>query len=141
MPSTDLAFQFAREVSTQLITIASALIGISVTFIKDFTPSGKAWLRTSWLLYILSILFGVITLMALTGTLESLATSGAPFKSFSFSTRWAAGVQIIAFLTATVCLVIFGWQHNLQRITPPAAAPTDASVTSASAKSDPDPTG
>ncbi len=122
MTSPDLAFQFAKEVSTQLITIASALIGISVTFIKDFTPSGKAWLRASWLVYVLSILFGIVTLMALTGMLESLAASGKSFDKFSLPTRLAAGIQIIAFALATICLVIFGWQHNLKRLPPPQEA-------------------
>lgn len=125
MTTPDLAFQFAKEVSTQLITIASALIGVSVTFIKDFTPSGKTWLRASWLLYILSILFGVVTLMALTGTIESLAASGKPFQHFSTSTRWPAATQIISFVIATICLVIFGWQHNLQRTITPKVPTSD----------------
>ena len=114
--NSDLAFQFAKEVSTQLITISSALIGLSVTFIKDFGPSGKSWLRASWLLYIVSIVFGVIALMALTGTIESLVASSTPFKSFSNSTRWAAGTQILSFVLGTGCLVIFGWRHSLKKI-------------------------
>src|SRR5882762_9987416 len=102
MAITDLAFQFAKEVSTQLITIASALIGLSVTFIKDFTPSGQSWLRTSWLLYIFSILFGVIALMTLTGTLETLAASKKTFELFPQSTKLTAGAQIITFFAATI---------------------------------------
>jgi hypothetical protein len=94
MPSTDLAFQFAKEVSTQLITIASALIGISVTFIKDFRADAVGWLRASWLFYIASILLGILAMMALTGTLESLAASKNEFKAFTNGTRWAAGGQM-----------------------------------------------
>jgi hypothetical protein len=123
MAITDLAFQFAKEVSTQLITIASALIGLSVTFIKDFTPSGQSWLRTSWLFYILSILFGVVTLMTLTGTLETLAASNTTFVLFRFSTKLTAGIQIITFFMATICLVTFGWKHNLQKQPPAVASP------------------
>jgi len=111
----ELAFQFAKEVSTQLITLSSALIGLSVTFIKDFQSESPGWLRASWLLYIASIVFGVLALLTLTGTLETLALPASAFGGFYPSTRITAGAQIVSFVLGTVCLIVFGWRHGLKR--------------------------
>src|SRR5262249_8830455 len=111
----ELAFQFAKEVSTQLITISSALIGLSVTFIKDFQTESPKWLRAGWLFYLASIVFGVMALMTLRGTLESLAPAGRTFDGFYTSTRLAAGAQVISFVAGTACLVVFGWRHGFKR--------------------------
>jgi hypothetical protein len=111
----ELAFQFAKEVSTQLITISSALIGLSVTFVKDLKTDDPLWLRISWLCYIASVVCGVWHLMALTGALESLSVTGKTFDTFMWPTRIPATAQIVAFIAGTVCLVIFGWQHGLKR--------------------------
>src|SRR5262245_445195 len=85
MAYAELAFQFAKELSTQLITISSALIGVSVTFIKDLKTDEPRWLRISWGFYIVSIIFGVWHLMALTGALELLSAAGQTFDKHSNS--------------------------------------------------------
>ncbi|WP_375784629.1 hypothetical protein ACE10Z_33610 [Bradyrhizobium sp. Pha-3] len=115
MAYVELAFQFAKEVSTQLITISSALIGLSVTFVKDLKTDEPLWLRISWGLYIASIFFGVWHLMALTGALESLSAPGKTFESFKWPTRLPAIAQIVTFICGTICLIKFGWRHGLQR--------------------------
>jgi hypothetical protein len=135
MTYAELAFQFAKEVSTQLITIASALIGVSVTFIKDFRTESTSWLRLSWAFYILSIAFGIWTLMALTGALESLAAPARIFDRFPTSVRWPAIVQIGAFLLATIFLTVFGWRHSMQR-----HATTPTNTTTATPTPTPTPT-
>ena len=68
------AFDFASDTTKQLITLSSGIIAITVTFQKDVfrdVPSeAKILLYISWCLYLLSIVFGIGTMMALTGTLE-----------------------------------------------------------------------
>lgn len=87
MSNAELSFQFAKEIATQLITLSSALIGVSVTFLKDFRSDRLTPLRISWGLYIATIICGIWTLMTLTGTLEGLAASGKTFTGFAGSTR------------------------------------------------------
>jgi hypothetical protein len=111
----ELAFQFAKEISTQLITISSALIGLSVTFVKDLKTDEPLWLRISWGCYIFSVMFGVWHLMALTGALESLSAPGKTFDTFGWPTRLPAIAQIVTFIGGTFCLIKFGWKHGLKR--------------------------
>ncbi|MET0072189.1 MAG: hypothetical protein ABW096_19300 [Candidatus Thiodiazotropha sp.] len=69
-----LAFDFARDTTKQLITLSTAIIAFTVTFAKDFlgTPDdfGRTLVVISWLGFLVSVIFGVWTLLALTGTLE-----------------------------------------------------------------------
>jgi hypothetical protein len=115
MTYAELSFQFAKEIATQLITLSSALIAVSVTFLKDFRADNLKPLRISWGLYIVTIVCGVWTLMTLTGTLEGLSAPGKTFTGFAGSTRAAALAQIVAFIAATISLVVFGWSHALER--------------------------
>jgi hypothetical protein len=70
------AFDFAADTTKQLITIATAIITLTITFSKDIIGGAdngpKAWLIGAWAVFILSIIFGVGTLMTLTGTLQPL---------------------------------------------------------------------
>ena len=90
MTYAELSFQFAKEIATQLITLSSALIGVSVTFLKDFRSDNLTPLRVSWGFYIATVICGVWTLMTLTGTLEGLAAPDKAFTGFAGSTRLAA---------------------------------------------------
>lgn len=71
------AFDFASDTTKQLITIATAIITLTVTFSKDIIggidDAPKTLLVVTWAFYIVSIFFGVLTLMTLTGTLQPLA--------------------------------------------------------------------
>ncbi|MCG8684953.1 MAG: hypothetical protein MI892_08775 [Desulfobacterales bacterium] len=64
-------FQFATETIKQVMTLASAILALTVTFAKENTKpgdlKGSAWLIASWVLEITSILFGILGLMFLTG--------------------------------------------------------------------------
>ena len=68
------AFDFASETTKQLVTIATGIIALMATFSKAVIGENytleKTLLFWTWGIYIFSILFGVLTLMALTGTLQ-----------------------------------------------------------------------
>ena len=72
------AFDFAADLTKQLITLSTAVITLSVTFSKDIIGISKGWrlylLIGIWGLYFLSILFGLLTLMSLTGNLDPIPT-------------------------------------------------------------------
>src|SRR5215203_1671093 len=69
------SFDFAKETVTQLLTLATGVIGISVTFAKDvrsrITSTDRKLLFWSWALLLASVVFGIWTLMALTGSLAA----------------------------------------------------------------------
>jgi len=70
-----LAYQFGLEVAKQLITLSTAIIGVTVTFTKDVfkeTPSvpARLLLFASWVCYLASMWFGIGHIQSLTGSLE-----------------------------------------------------------------------
>lgn len=68
------SFDFAADIVKQLITLSTAIITLSVTFSKDIIGVNNDFpvtlLAISWGLFIFSLFCGILTLMALTGTLQ-----------------------------------------------------------------------
>jgi len=108
---TKAAFASASDTSKQLITLATALLGIEITFLKDFTASVDTATRLlmglSWGLLLLSVVAGVWTLLALTGSL-SAATNPTPRTIFGSNVRLPAITQILLFLAGLALTVVFG---------------------------------
>jgi hypothetical protein len=110
LPSTqDKAFSFAQDLVKQVITLSSGIITISIAFNKDFVGPGaphgaKILLAISWLFYILAVIFGVLTLMALTGSLSNNETtiSGS-------NMRLPAGIHISSFIVGLGLTIAAGW--------------------------------
>lgn len=72
------AFDFAADFTKQLITLSTAIITLSATFSKAIIGGtdnfNRIILLISWILFIFSIIGGVLTLMALTGNLDPIQT-------------------------------------------------------------------
>jgi hypothetical protein len=104
-----LAFDFARSLSQQLITLSTAIIAVTVTFARDLkigsSGAAKHLIRVSWTLYLISILCGVWSLMALTGNLAP-AQGTAVLNLQGLNIRIPAGLQVISFLLATIMLIL-----------------------------------
>ncbi|QKJ32842.1 hypothetical protein HQ865_24825 [Mucilaginibacter mali] len=70
------AFDFASDLTKQLITLSTAIITLSVTFSKDIIGGINQpliyLLIATWALFIISILLGLSTLGALTGNLDPI---------------------------------------------------------------------
>ncbi len=112
-----LAFDFARDTTKQLITLGTAIIALSVTFSKDVLGVPDSWQKDllvgSWLMFLLSVFFGVWTLLALTGSLEPQAedeakAQGARPSIYGFNVKLPSLLQIGAFLIALALTVWFG---------------------------------
>ena len=106
-----LAFQFASDVAKQLITISTALIAFSVTFTKELLQKGapKQYLFIALATHLLSIVGGVWTLLALTGTLMPAGGyTQANAATFDSNIRIAAAFQIALFLMGCGALVVHG---------------------------------
>jgi hypothetical protein len=120
----ELPFQLAKDVSVQVITVASALLTISVAFIKDFDARAVGALKVSWFFLALSILGGVLALMAITGQAGQVAAQATPkFTAFETSVRIYAACQLISFFVAMACLAAFGISQRSIAVRAKAAAP------------------
>jgi len=103
------AFEFAQEVTKQVITLSTGVLSLSVTFMKDIIPENefthglKSLLAASWIVFSIAILFGILALMAMTGNLSKPSKDGP----YSNNIRFFAGLQIITFFIGIVLTVIF----------------------------------
>jgi hypothetical protein len=108
--NVEKSFDFAADLSKQLITLASGIIAITVTFSKDiFTnapPDAKNWLVASWIVFFISILGGIWSLMALTGTLDPIGKE-ARISIQGANCRIPALFQIVLFLVAFALTIIY----------------------------------
>lgn len=77
-----MAYEFALELSKQLITLSTGILTLTITFAKDVvkqTPSipARIALALSWVFYLGSIWYGIGHMRALTGSLEWSALESA----------------------------------------------------------------
>lgn len=108
------SFEFAKETVTQLIGLATGVIGISVTFAKEVrsrvTNGERKLLFRSWSVLLASIVFGVWTLCALTGTLAGLSAmsgsaDGGAGAIYELQVSIPSVLQIISFLVGIGMLI------------------------------------
>lgn len=130
------AFDFAADTTKQLITIATAIITLTVTFSKDILGGAdnapKTLLVWTWAVFICSIICGVVTLMTLTGTLQPMKktepktpvpTPTTPPQTTTIPTDELENINInngnircfsisqaLLFLTAIIMTGVFGYK-------------------------------
>ena len=106
------AFDFAQELAKQLITLSTAVIAITLTYSHDFAHRATGHTRQlvilSWFFFLMSILFGLWTLMALTGNLETSAATNTPPSIRTTNVTLPAMLQILSFLIAVLLAILFG---------------------------------
>lgn len=122
-------FVSANDLAKQLITLATGILALSITFIKDVLKiNGEVvtWpLKTAWVAYLLSICFGIWNMMGITGsTFDAIAKPNDPV-TYKLNIIIPASLQIVAFLAATSFLTWYGAKMLRHRATPPAAAPRE----------------
>ena len=104
----------AYETTKQVITLSTGIIALTVTFAKEFKVSAADLtvpfsLKISWLLYCASVIFGVWTLMAITGTLDELDRGGAELNRGRKNIKIPAGLMIITFVGGIVTTIWSGF--------------------------------
>ncbi|UOB18476.1 hypothetical protein [Abyssalbus ytuae] len=125
------AFDFAADTIKQLITLSTAIIALTITFSNDIVGaniSNSSSIYWAWGLFLASVIFGIWTLMALTGTLQPMKKkkkanqeneeqkeqNGEPeneeesININGFNVKLPAGLQILTFIVALIFTVIFG---------------------------------
>lgn len=106
--SLKLAFEYAWKLSEQMITLSTLVLGFTATFAKEFRSQRQSFrveLYWAWVAYIVSILFGLLSFMALTGAMLHPVPAGIPANA-----RWFAGVQILAFVIGGGIIARAGWR-------------------------------
>jgi NhaP-type Na+/H+ or K+/H+ antiporter len=96
-----LAFTLANGFAIQLITLSAALIGLTVTFAKDFQQNTRGSLMlliAIWVAFFLSILCGISTIKALITVVAPLKPTDAPFAISDDALRWAKWQERLFFL-------------------------------------------
>lgn len=110
------AFSSARDLSMQLISLAIGVVTASMAFMKDIIASAPRSainsLRYAWILYFLSTICGIWTMMAITG---SLATNSSPAIPFSSNIRIPASIQITLFIFASFFMLIFASKSMISK--------------------------
>lgn len=109
---TKAAFVSASDTAKQLITLASGILVLEVTFAKNIMDAkldqnAKYLLTGSWILFLLSVMAGVWTLLALTGSLGKLAAL-TPKTIYGDNVKIPAFLQILLFLGGLGFSVWFG---------------------------------
>lgn len=108
-----LAFEFAWNLSEQIITLSTLVLGFTATFAKEFrTEVSQCALALcfSWIFYIVSISFGIFSFMALTGEIMKANVSGIPVNAMYY-----ARVQIVTFGIASVLIAVAGWRASQRK--------------------------
>ncbi|WP_348812925.1 hypothetical protein [Flavobacterium maritimum] len=126
------AFDFAADTTKQLITLATGIIALTITFSKDIIGasqlSNSSLIFWSWGLFIFSIICGIWTLMALTGNLQPMKKKTNEIEktedqkveeiiteeceiNININTnnvKIPSVVQILSFIIALIFTVLFG---------------------------------
>jgi hypothetical protein len=107
---TKQAFASASDSCKQLVTLATGLLALEITFAKDLVGEldglGKLLLGVSWVLLLLAVVAGIWTLLALTGCLGS-ETRPTPKSISDVNVRIPAISQILLFLSGLLVTVVF----------------------------------
>lgn len=104
-----------RDFCAQIVTLATALLAFTVTFVEKFgdatqgTRTTPHYLQWGWVAYVLAILFAIWAIMAIVGTMTVVESGTNPNPSRS-NVRLPAALMILAFLAAIVLTVLAGWQ-------------------------------
>jgi len=108
---TELAFDYARDSTKQLMTLATGVIALTITFARDFVGGAPQRLRWyvigSWILLLISVAFGQLCLMALTGVLGSREVPPPVPSIYNGSIVAPSILQVLTFGGGLALAVVF----------------------------------
>jgi hypothetical protein len=104
------AFDFASDLTKQLITLSTSIVTVSLLFGDHFPRQSRLamWALT---FYLVSTVFGLWALMALTGTLAPVKLPPEDFDLHG-NVRIPSGLQIAAFGLAVGFTIAFVWEWH-----------------------------
>lgn len=110
------AINSAIDLTREFITLASGILALTVTFVKELAKAPSQSLRRqlawSWILYLISIMLGALALMSLTGNLVSDPPVLSPRTPIPLIT---GQLQVVSFGVATILLILVGHRALTER--------------------------
>lgn len=95
------SFDFLQDSTKQLITLATAILTFTITFLKDIAnaagPEARSILAWSWIALVASAIAGLFVLFNMAGVLANSALKADIYKG---SIRLFSLVQFLAFAVA-----------------------------------------
>lgn len=105
------AFTSATETVKNTLTLSSAILTVSVTFVKDINKSPTniqvCILESSWVALLVAVAACVATLMAITGTLARASTADAS-ALYRSNVRIPMSLAVWAFLAGIALTATYG---------------------------------
>jgi hypothetical protein len=101
------AFDFTADLTKQLITLSTSIVTVSLLFGEHF-PKQSVLAVWAWTFYLVSAVFGLWTLMALTGTLAPVKPPPTDFD-IKGNVRLPSALQIVTFGVAVILTIRFAW--------------------------------
>lgn len=112
--SKQKAFDFAADLVKQLLTLSTGIILITVAFAKNIFGSScvvnRLWLISSWIAFFVSILFGILSLMALAGTLDAIEQKTSNNSIYESNIRLQIVLQFMAFLVGLGLTITYAYK-------------------------------
>jgi hypothetical protein len=113
--AAQLGFEFIRDLSVELITLATGVTAITIAasergMLSRISPRARTSIRVGWVLCLLSVGAGILQLMALTGALAPPVGAPPRIPDVPANARFFGLVQILAFALGMVSLVTFAWR-------------------------------
>lgn len=113
MPNTGT--DAAADLAKQLITLSTGLTALTVTFSDKFrlpdTPiTINSYLVFAWITFILTVVFGVWSQMAITGTINKAAIEGITPDANKPNIRIPALLMILAFSLGLIFTTLAGYK-------------------------------
>lgn len=107
-----LAFELAFNFVNSLLVVTTGILALSITFRKDLvgaatSSASERWLMSSWVIYLASIVAGIITMMGLIGPLNPRPHNPQSFL-FGPSVVVPQIAQLVSFAAGTACFVLYG---------------------------------
>jgi hypothetical protein len=104
----------ASETTKQIITLATGIVALTVTFAREFTGKDTALvvpyaLKLAWVAYGVSVAFGILTLMAITGSLNAISMGENSPDAMAPNIRIPSLIMLLAFFVAFVLTIIAGF--------------------------------
>lgn len=100
------AFELANESAKQLVTLAVAILALTITLVKEVGTVVDV-VRVAWVLYLVSVAAGVWRLDALAGELERSEGEHQP-STRAHGVRIPTALHVLSFVGASAMLVYFG---------------------------------
>lgn len=111
MDYQDKAFDFALSTTKQVVSLSTGFLVLSITFldtiVSDVGEEAQLILQFSWGFFLISIITGVITMMAMTGNLGKVKYGGS-LSVYEGSFNKFAIIEMTSFLIGVLLVVVFG---------------------------------